>query len=63
MKNSRWDHELESLGISVKKKNELNDSAELAGLVDSLKQVYLQDFKTAYSDDAYVDESHFGHLI
>jgi len=47
-----WINELESLGLSVKKTNELNDLTEIRGLVENLKQVYYQDYKTiAYNYD------------
>jgi len=45
-----WDHELESLGLELKRKNELNDENELAALADTIKQVAFQDYKTAYQD-------------
>lgn len=59
--------ELSSLGIDCKRKNELNDEEELEGLATAIKEVYFQDYKTAYQEEYYdqieIDKSHFGHLI
>jgi hypothetical protein len=38
--------ELESLGLETKKLNELNDSYEVENLVDNLKQMHFQDYKS-----------------
>lgn len=38
--------ELESLGIRTAKLNELNDVYEIENLVDDLKQVFIQDYKS-----------------
>jgi len=38
--------ELESLGIRTDKLNELNDVYEIRNLVDNLKQVFIQDYKS-----------------
>ncbi len=38
--------ELESLGIRTEKLNELNDVYEIRNLVDNLKQVFIQDYKS-----------------
>lgn len=54
--------ELESLGISPKSTNELNDSKELEALTENVKQTYYQDYKTAYGDKD-IDASHFDHLV
>ena len=61
-KKDYWHNELESLGIDPKRKNELNDKEELAILADNIKQVYYQDYKTAYDEDS-VDKSHFDHIV
>jgi hypothetical protein len=56
--------ELSSLAVECKRRNELNDKDELEALVTTIKEVYYQDYKTAY--DAYnteIDQSHFEHLI
>jgi hypothetical protein len=45
-----WLNELDSLGIEPKRENELNDERELADLADNIKQMYYQDYKTAYSE-------------
>ncbi len=61
--NYHWYHnELQSLGIEPKRKNELNDKEELEALVDTIKQVYYQDYKAAYGDKE-IDESHFDYII
>lgn len=45
-----WLTELRSLGISAKRKNDLNDSKELQDLTDNIKQILYQDYKSAYSE-------------
>lgn len=47
-KKDFWENELRSLGIEPKRENELNDKSELAALAEMIKQVYYQDYKTAY---------------
>lgn len=49
-KKDFWENELKSLGIESKRENELNDETELEALADMIKQVYYQDYKTAYSE-------------
>ena len=44
-----WQNELESLGIKSKRQSELNDGDELEALAEIIKQVYFQDYKTAYA--------------
>lgn len=46
-----WLHELNSLGIIVKRTNELNDKEELGSLTENIKQTLIQEYKTAYYDD------------
>ena len=59
-----WKSELESLGIEPHGISELNDTRELESLTDCIKQVYYQDYKTAYSKDSEgIEESHFEHMI
>jgi hypothetical protein len=58
-----WRHELRSLGIEPKRHNELNDKEELAALTDNIKQVYYQDYKTAYDENQDIDKSNFDHII
>ena len=41
-------NELESLGINCKRMNELNDKEELEFLSLAIKEVYYQDYKTAF---------------
>lgn len=43
-----WISELMSLAVEPREKNELNDVGELEALANSMKQVYYQDYKTAY---------------
>ena len=55
--NSKWDlhssmSELESLGLETPKLNELNDSYEVRNLVENLKQMFYQDYKSA---DVFTD--------
>ena len=40
--------ELESLGLETSKLNELNDSYEVEKLVDNLKQMLYQDYKSTH---------------
>ena len=44
-----WQNELKSLGIEPRRQNELNDKEELQALAEILKEVYFQNYKTAYS--------------
>jgi hypothetical protein len=51
MIDTRSDHgssmsELESLGLETKKLNELNDSHEVENLVENLKQMLFQEYKS-----------------
>jgi hypothetical protein len=57
--------ELSSLAIECKRPNEFNDKEELQALTTAIKEVYFQDYKTAYNDtsDTEIDQSHFDHLI
>jgi hypothetical protein len=60
-----WQNEARSLVIEPKRKNKLNDKGELQALADSIKQVYYQDYKTAYSEehDKKVKASDFSYII
>ena len=60
-----WQSELSSLGIECKRKNELNDKEELRALAMAIKEVYFQDYKTAYNDSPIqqIDASHFDYII
>jgi hypothetical protein len=52
-------NELSSLGIECKRKNELNDNEELRALATAIKEVYFQDYKTAYNDNLrQIDKLH-----
>ena len=56
--------ELDSLGIQCKRMNELNDEKELQTLATAIKDVYFQDYKTAYNDNhGEIDKSHFDYII
>lgn len=48
--------ELCSLGIECKRVNQFNDKDELKALITAIKEVYFQDYKTAY------DEVGFDHM-
>ncbi len=58
-----WKNELASLNIEPKRKNELNDKGELEALATAIKEVYFQDYTTAYSSNMEIDESHFEYII
>jgi hypothetical protein len=49
-KDTWWLNELESLGVSPKVKNELNDIQETSNLAENLKQVFYQAYKEAYNE-------------
>jgi hypothetical protein len=49
-KKHYWQNELKSLGIEPWRQNELNDKEELEALAEIIKEVYYQDYKTAYSN-------------
>ncbi len=44
-----WLNELESLGVSVKVLNDLNNIEEVSELAENLKQTFYQEYKTTYS--------------
>jgi hypothetical protein len=44
-------NELRSLGIECKRRNEFNDKEELEALATAIKEVYFQDYKTAYDNE------------
>jgi flagellin-specific chaperone FliS len=46
-----WANELESLGVSVKVRNELNNIQETSNLVENLKRIFYQAYKSAYNDN------------
>jgi hypothetical protein len=45
-----WLNELESLGVRVNARNDLNDIRETSNLAESLKQILYQAYKDAYND-------------
>jgi len=45
-----WLNELESLGVSGKVLNELNDIQEVSELAENLKQTFYQEYKSKYSE-------------
>ena len=51
-KEEYWQNELKSLGIEPKRQNDLNDKEELEALAEIIKEVYYQDYKTAYSSSS-----------
>jgi hypothetical protein len=46
-----WLNELESLGVSVKVRNDLNDIKETSNLVENLKQILYEAYKDAYNEE------------
>jgi len=50
-KDSWWINELDSLGVSVEVRNELNDIEETSSLAENLKHVFYQAYKAAYRDN------------
>jgi hypothetical protein len=50
-KKDFWENELKSLGIEPRRKIEFNDNKELQALAEIIKEVYFQDYKTAYSNN------------
>lgn len=57
-KKDFWENELKSLGIELQRPNDLNDKSELEALAEILKQVYYQDYKTAYGESSNNDSHH-----
>lgn len=49
-------NELSPLGIDCKRRNEFNDKGELEAVATAIKEVYFQDYKTAY--DHISDHDH-----
>jgi hypothetical protein len=49
-KEQWWLNDLESLGISSKKTNELNDKKEVSDLTENIKQALYQEYKTVYNE-------------
>ena len=57
-KDSWWISELDSLGVSVRVRNELNDIQETSNLAENLKHVFYQAYKDAYNNDNNQISSH-----
>ena len=51
-KKEYWQNKLESLGIESKRQSELNDGDGLESLAENIKQVYYQDYKSAYDEES-----------
>jgi hypothetical protein len=50
-KDNWWTNELESLGVSVKVRNELNNIQETSNITENLKQIFYQAYKSAYNNN------------
>ena len=50
-KDSWWTNELETLGVSPKARNELNNIQEASNLAENIKQMFYQAYKEAYNDN------------
>ncbi len=48
--NAWWISELDSLGVSLKVRNELTDIQKTSTFVENLKQILYQIYKDAYND-------------
>jgi len=46
-----WLNELESLEVSPKVRNELNNIQETSNLTENLKQIFYQAYKSAYNNN------------
>jgi DNA repair ATPase RecN len=49
-KKQWWLNELESLGISPKKTNQLNDKKEISNLAENIKQTLYHEYKIVYNE-------------
>jgi DNA repair ATPase RecN len=56
-KDNWWLNELESLGVSPKTRNELNNMQEISNLTENIKQIFYQAYKAAYNDDSSQNSS------
>jgi len=50
-KDNWWINELDSLGVSVEARNELNNIEETSSLAENLKHAFYQAYKAAYNED------------
>ena len=44
-----WISELDSLGIKMKRRNDMNDRKEITDLTENIKQTLFQEYKTVYN--------------
>jgi hypothetical protein len=44
-----WISELSSLGIKIKRRNDMNDRKEITDLTENIKQTLFREYKTAYA--------------
>jgi hypothetical protein len=49
-KKQWWLNELESLGISPTKTNQLNDKKEISNLAENIKQTLYHEYKIVYNE-------------
>jgi flagellin-specific chaperone FliS len=61
-KDNWWTNELESLGVSVKVRNELNNIQETSNLTENLKQMFYQAYKEAHSDNDNKDNQNSSYV-
>jgi 3-methyladenine DNA glycosylase AlkC len=62
-KETWWLNELESLGVSPKVQNELNDIQETSNLAENLKQAFYQAYKEAYNEVELAIKQFFAKLF
>jgi hypothetical protein len=44
-----WISELSSLGMKIKRRNDMNDRKEITDLTENIKQTLFQEYRTAYA--------------
>jgi hypothetical protein len=44
-----WISELDSLGIKMKRRNDMNDRKEITDLTENIKQTLFQEYKAVYN--------------
>jgi hypothetical protein len=49
-KKQWWLNELESLGVSPNKTNQLNDKKEISNLAENIKQTLYHEYKIVYNE-------------
>jgi hypothetical protein len=62
-KDNWWINELESLGVSVKVRNELNNIEETSSLAENLKHTFYQAYKAAYNKDNNKSSTHLQMVL